>query len=82
MNTEHPCKYLVTSCWAHLHINLATNDDPSCLPIPYIGQSRHINSFVRYKWQALWDAAVNKLHAIQPLWAAGLEAGVKLTERK
>ncbi len=43
------------------------DDDPSSLPVPYTDQRRHINSFVRSKWQNLWDVAVNnKLHAIQP----------------
>ncbi len=44
----------------------ATNDDPSSLPVPYTDRRRHINIFVRSKWQTLWGVAVNnKLHAIQ-----------------
>ncbi len=48
----------------------AINDDPSSLPVhavPYSDQRRHKNSYVRSKWQSLWDAALNnKLHAFQP----------------
>ena len=45
----------------------ATSDDHSSLPVPYIDQRRHINSFVQSKWQSLWNVALNnKLHAIQP----------------
>ncbi len=66
-------------CWIPRHVGIkgndladqaakdVTNDDPSYLPVPYTDRRRHINSFVRSKWQTLWDVAVNaKLHAIQP----------------
>ncbi len=66
-------------CWIPSHVGIkgndladqaakdATNDDPSSLPVPYTDRRRHINSFVRSKWQTLWDVAVNsKLQAIQP----------------
>ncbi len=66
-------------CWIPSHVGTkgndvadqaakdATGDDPSALPVPYTDLKRHINSFVRSKWQTLWDVAINnKLHAIQP----------------
>ncbi len=45
---------------------------PKMLPMTILhlylyDRKRHINSFVRSKWQTLWAVAVNnKLHAIQP----------------
>ncbi len=66
-------------CWIPSHVGIkgndvadqgakdATNDYPSFLTVPYTDRRRHRNSFVRSKWQTLWDLAVNnKLHAIQP----------------
>ncbi len=52
-------------CWIPSHVGIkgndladqaakdATNDDPSSLPVPYTHRRRHINSFVRSKWQTL-----------------------------
>ncbi len=54
----------------------ATNNNPSSLPVPYTDRRRHINSFVRSKWQRLWDAALNnKLYAIQPSWGRWTRSG-------
>ena len=45
------------------------------IPIPYGDLKKHINVFLKHKWQSQWDEAVNnKLHEIHPqlgLWPGG-----------
>ena len=48
---------------------------PTNVPIPYGDFRKHINSFLKRKWQSQWDeTANNKLHEIHPqlgLWPGG-----------
>ena len=45
------------------------------IPIPHSDLKKHINVFLKHKWQSQWDEAVNnKLHEIHPqlgLWPGG-----------
>ncbi len=62
----------------------AINDDPSSLPVPYTDRKRHINSFVRSKSgkpSGMRLLTINFM-PFSLLWAAGLEVGVTLAERK
>ncbi len=64
----------------------AVNDDALYLPVPYTALRRHINAFIRYKWQSLWDETHdNKLHIIQSSlgrWPGRMCNHVILTESK
>ncbi len=59
--------------WVPSRFGIKVNDltdqavkDDSSIPLPYTNRRRHINTFIRCRWQNLWDEALNnKLHTIQ-----------------